>query len=479
MNYYLGIEFIGNQLKIAAFRKSRQYFELVKLDSINLLSDQNEAVKEISNWITRFLPDPTNLKAVLTVSESTLYIKELKFPKMPPEKLNEAVYWEIPAVAPIPQADAVYDWQIMSEEKGTQNVLVIVAKGNLIQNIISLLRNAQIDIVAIEPSSYAFARVANAPFDTNTLVCLVQEHGTDFIILKNGVPFFTTSVTGNTQSETVSHIKSGTDLTNEIYSEGKKIIDYWEKKEALKIYQVVVSGDLVYKYFGLSASLNLFPPITTYIGTIKKISSLKFNEYSEIDLVSYLISLGAGLRHQQKDVLVGINLFPPVEKQKNEKVRSQKKAASQLLTFVIANVSVLIILAVAILSFNLWWYSLEKELVKLNNQISTKSANVFIEEVNATNQEIQNVLALTKSQDDTGLRLKIIASLTPQTVKLTKISLLKTKTQEWTIEGIGDRGSILAFHKILETNANSAVVSMPYSNFDKPSDVEFSINIIW
>lgn len=479
MNYLLGAELNGSLLKVAAFKKSGQTFELIKVDSITLPMDPEESSKLLRTWASHNLSDPTSIKVVVTISESTLYIKEMEFPKMPKDKLNEAIYWEIPSIAPIPQTDAVYDWQTTTEQKGNSNVLVIVSKNSYIQNLTSIFRNAQMDVVAIEPSSYAFARAANAPFDSNTLVCLVQEQGMDFIILKYGIPLFTTSTTGHTQTEKVSHIKSGSDLSADIVNEGKKIISYWEKKEALQINQVVIAGDLVYKFFGLSASLNLFPPITTYIATLKKIKSLKINEQNDLTLVSYLISIGAGIRHMQKDVFEGINLFPQEEKQKTEKIRSQKKTTSQMMKFVYTNIVALTLLITTIVALNLWNYSLEKKYLDLNSKLSTKSANTLIREVKETNTTLENVIKLIKEQEDYGEKLKMISDFTPTSIKLTSISLSTKTSQDWKVEGIGDRDNILAFHKMISERAKASEITMPYSNFNKADENEFSISITW
>lgn len=479
MNYYIGAELNGSLLKVAAFKKSGQTFDLFKVDSITLPMDRDESTKLLRTWARNNLSEASSIKVVVTVSESTLYIKEMEFPKMPKEKLNEAIYWEIPSIAPIPQTDAVYDWQTTSEQKGNSNVVVIVSKNSYIQNLTSIFSNAQWDVVAIEPSSYAFARAANAPFDSNTLVCLVQEQGMDFIILKYGIPLFTTSTTGHTQSEKVSHIKSGSDLSADIVSEGKKIISYWEKKENLKLNQVVVSGDLVYKFFGLSASLNLFPPITTFVATLKKIKSLNINEQNDLTLVSYLISIGAGIRFMQKDVFEGINLFPQEEKQKTEKIRLQKKTSSQLMTFVYANVVVLVLLITTIVALNLWNYSLENKYLDLNSTLSTKSANSLIQEAKETNAVLENVIKLTKDQDDFGAKLKLISDLTPTSVRLTSVNVSTKKSQDWKVSGVGDRDSILAFHKIISERAQATEITMPYSNFNKPNENEFSISITW
>ncbi len=479
MRYFLGVELKGNQLKVAAFKKNRKVYELVKLDVFGLPNDLNEATKQLTAWTSRFLPEHTSIRAVLTVSESALYIKEMEFPEMEEKKLNEAVYWEIPSIAPIPQSDAVYDWQIVSDKKGALKVLVIVGKHSYIQSIIQTFRNAQIDIVAVEPSSCAFARVANAPFDTNTLLCLVEEQGMDFIILKKGLPFFTTSITGHSQSEKVSLIKSGTHLTEEVKAEGKKIIDYWEKKESLKIFQVVVSGDLAYKYLGLSTALNLFPPTPTYVGTIKNLGSLKTQGHEQVELAGHMVSIGAAVRHMQKDVLEGINLFPAVEKKQTEKIQNQKKATDRMMMFLSVNIIMIIILAVSIVGFSLWNYSLEKQLAELKVAFSYHPASTLTNEVEATNKVMEDVIYLIKNQDDTGKKLRTISDMTPQSIKLTSVNLNNAKSREWTVEGTGDRDSILAFYERLSQSVDDAEISMPYSNFSKRDGNEFSINLIW
>jgi len=481
MNYYLGVELNGNQLKISAFKKSGSAFELFKLDSFKFSSNTNEAVKELTDWVSNNLPDQTSIKAVLTISESKLYFKELEFPKMDKTRLNEAVYWEIPSVAPIPQSEAVFDWQVISEEKGKLRVLVIVGKESYIQDIITAFRNAQIDIVAIEPSSYAFARIANAPLNANTLLCIAEQQGMDFIILRNGVPFFTTSTTGNTQNQKVMRIKSGADLANELVTEGKKIINYWEHRESLKIHQVIVSGDLVYKYIGSSPTLDLFQPLPCYVGTFRKNKSFNGDsKYSDSELGIYMVSLGAASRHLNKNILDNINLFPPDEKQKTEALGAQKMAINQILTYVYTNFAVIIFLVLSILTLNVWMYSLERQQIKLNDSPSIRSGTALINEIKNTNSSIENVVSLLQLQDDFGSRLRTISDLTPNSVTVTSISLVNNKSQEWTIKGTGDRNSILAYYNKVSQGAKASDITMPYSNFNKNSlDNEFSILITW
>jgi Tfp pilus assembly PilM family ATPase len=480
MNYYLGIELNGNQLKISAFKKRRSMFELVKLDTFNLAKETDEVIKELTSWIVHNLSDQTSVRAVLTISESILYIKVLEFPKMDSAKLNEAIYWEIPSVAPISQSDAVFDWQIISEDKGKLNVLVIVGKYNFIQDIINTFRSAQIDIAVVEPSSYAFARIVNAPLSNNTLLCIAEQLGMDFIILKNGIPVFTTSTTGDTQSQKILHIKSGIDLTNELGTEGKKIINYWESRESQKIHQVVIGGDLVYKYVGLNSSLNFFLPLPCHIGTPRNNKFFKTGKYTDLELGSYMVSLGAALRHLSKDILEGINLTPPEEKQKTEILGAQKKLINLMLAYVYTNIVIIIFLVSTFLSLYVWRYSLEKQQINLSNSVSVQSKIKLIDDIKNTNSKIEDVVTLLKLQNDFGTRLKDISNLTPETIKITSIDLANDESQEWTIKGTGDRGSILAYYEKISQDAKVSEISMPYSNFNKnSSDNVFSILIKW
>jgi hypothetical protein len=479
MNYLLGIEYNGNNLKISALKKSGKYFELFKLDSIFLSNEENEAIAQLAAWKGENLPNANSVKAVLTISESVLYIKELEIPKLNLPQLNEAVYWEIPSIAPISQAESVYDWRIVSEGKDTVNVLAIVGKSLYVENLISIFRKAMIDVTAIEPSAYAYGRICDAPLNNNTLLCFAQENGTNYIILKKGVPLFNTTTTANLQSGRGSRIKTAKDLTAELASGIAKVVDYWKSKESLEIQQIIVSGDVAYKYYGMDASINLLDKIPVVIGKNKKIKYFKTKDYKDLDIVGYLTSLGAAIRFMQKDVYEGINLFPASEKKKIEKERNQKKFTKSLLELLSVNLFLLVIIIASIFVLNIWWYSLEKQLDKAQKLSSGHPANNFIAETDATNLTIQNSIALTKQQEDMGDKLRLIAGYTPQSVIIKAINMQNTKGEIWTIDGIGDRAGILAFYEMLSQNIKATEISMPYSNFNKEKDNDFSVIIIW
>jgi hypothetical protein len=479
MNYLLGIEYNGSNLKISVLKKSGKYFELVRLDSIFLANEENEAVAQLTAWKGENLPNAGSIKAVLTISESVLYIKELEIPKLKLAQLNEAVYWEIPSIAPISQAESVYDWRIVSEEKDSVNVLAIVGKSLYVENLITIFGKAMIDIIAIEPSAYAYGRICDAPLNNNTLLCFAQENGTNYVILKKGVPLFNTTTTANLQIGRGSRIKTAKDLTAELASGVAKVVDYWKGKESLEIQQIIVSGDVAYKYYGMDASINLFDKIPVVIGKSKKIKYFKSKDYKDLDIVGYLTSLGAAIRFMQKDVYEGINLFPVSEKKKIEKERNQRKFSSRLLELLSVNLILLVLITASIFVLNIWWFSLEKQLDRGQKLSATHPANNFIAETDATNVTIQNSITLTKRQEDIGDKLRMIAGYTPQLIKIKAVNMQNTKGEVWTIDGVGDRASILAFYEMLSQNIKATEISMPYSNFNKEKDNDFSMIIIW
>ncbi len=479
MNYLLGIELNGSQLKISVLKKSGQHFDLVKLDNIFFANDEVEAVAQLNDWKAKNLNQAHSIKAVLTISESLLYTKEIEMPRMSNRQLSEAIYWEIPSISPITQAEAVYDWETISESEGSQKVLVIVGKSLYIENVISIFKKCQIDILAIEPSSYAISRISNANYDSNTLLCITREDGTDFMVLRKGLPLFTTSAANNLQTGKASKIKTEKDLTAELANGAKKIIDYWENKEGTKIEQIILCGDLVYKYFKMDSSVDLSASVPVRLGKIKKSDLLNTKNYKDLDLVSYIISLGAAVRHLQKDLYDGINLFPVSEKLKSEKLRQLESATKKLFGLFSINLFLLILIIASIFILNIWWYSLEKKLDKAQRLSTSHPANNFIKEIESTNKTIQNSILLTKRQEDIGERLRLISALAPQTVTLKSVSMSRVKTEDWTIHGVGDREGVLAFYENISANLRSSVLNMPYSNFNKEKENEFDINITW
>ena len=106
----------------------------------------------------------------------------------------------------------------------------------------------------------------------------------------------------------------------------------------------------------------------------------------------------------------------------------------------------------------------------LQTLLASRTTNNLIEETTDNNRTIDSVIKLLKRQSDVGVKLKTISDLTPQSLRLTSVSLVNSKTGEWRIEGIGDRDSILAFHKNLEENARVKDIAILYSSFEKETE---------
>jgi Tfp pilus assembly PilM family ATPase len=476
MNYLLGFELTGSNLKITALKKLNKNYQLFKLDKINLLDEGEKASEQLKEWVSRNLPNSEDVSAILALSESSLYLKELELPKVKNENIGEMIYWELGNLTPIPPGEAIYDWRVISSGSNTQKLLVMIAKNQYIENLLSFFRNAGIKIVAIEPSSVAFTRSSKADFSRTTLLSVVRESETDYVVLKTGVPVFATSTSVTLRG---ARRKLGKKVTQDLAADAKKILDYWEAREEQKIEQVLITGDLAFKYFGLALAINRFAKIPVGVARNKAFKNITISAFPHITLAKYLVPFGAAVRLTQKNIYEGINLFPKKELEALNKHLAEKRLFTKLTTFSYINIAVLAIFLITFFSFKISQVQLNKKVQQAKQFVANHPANEYLKEVNDANTISQNVIGLSDNQKDEGEKLARISNLTVQNLTFTSVVLNVTDKEEWKIDGIGDRADILALYEKLEAESGASEVTMPYSNLDKASANEFSIIIKW
>jgi Tfp pilus assembly PilM family ATPase len=476
MNYLLGFELTGSNLKITALKKVNKGYQLFKLDKIDLLDEGEKASEQLKEWVSRNLPSLEEVSAILALSESSLYLKEIELPKVKNENIGEMIYWELGNLTPIPPAEAIYDWKIISTASNTQKLLIMIAKNQYIENLLSFFRNAGIKIVAIEPSSIAFARGSKADFGRTTLLSVVRESETDYIVLKSGVPVFSTSTSVTLKG---ARRKLGKKVTQDLAADAKKILDYWEAREDQKIEQVLITGDLAFKYFGLALAINRFAKIPVGVARNKPFKNITISAFPHITLAKYLVPFGAAVRLTQQNIYEGVNLFPKKELEALNKHLSEKRLFSRISTFTYLNIAVLAIFLITFFFFKISQVQLNKKVQQTKQFVANHPANEYLKEVDNANTISQNVIGLSDEQKDEGGRLARISNLTVQNLTFTSVTLNVTDKEEWKIDGIGDRADILAFYEKLEAESGASEITMPYSNLDKASANEFSITIKW
>lgn len=477
-DYLLGIELAGAQLKIASFIKDGNIFKVHSFDKlvVDIESEKNQA--KLLEWKNSNFPRNAKISAVLSVPESALYLKEFILPKLPKKQINEAIRWEVVSSAPFPKEDIICEWKKLQEkDKSKLKVLAICARESSIRQMVSTFENIGIKIFAVEPATLSFERVAQANFDPATLLMTVEHEETNLLVLKNATPVFTTSISTPIYAEKSGKRRLSKSIISDLAQQAYKTIEFWQEKSAEKISQVIITGDIAQRYWGLAEAINKIAGVPSLMASKKKLDNVTFPKIANAVQLRYIIPIGAFYRFVEGEEEV--NLLPVDKKELiNKLVFSEKiNQASVLLSAV--NFSLIVVSLIALIGLSFWNRSLIKLKDQKEYQVKNHPANVYKAEVNEINNLVVTIDNLLIKQKDMGTRLSAISEMTPKKVTLTSIDFGQSESEEWKIGGVGDRVDILSFYDKITANSAIKDTSMPYSNLSKESGNEFEIKILW
>ncbi len=101
-NYLLGLEWSPGNFKLACLRQEGKKYRLEKLESLPVSPNNPEVAGQVlAQWVNDNLPGAKDIKVVLTLPESAVFLKELELPKTSDKGLSEAVFWEVSSFAPV------------------------------------------------------------------------------------------------------------------------------------------------------------------------------------------------------------------------------------------------------------------------------------------------------------------------------------------------------------------------------------------
>lgn len=478
-NYLLGLEWSPNNFKLACLRQEGNKYRFEKLESLSVPPNNPEEAREIlKQWVSDNLPSAKDIRVVLTLPESEVFLKELELPKTGDKELSEAVFWEVSSFAPVDPQDSVIQWQKLSEEEKTVHLAVMVVKDETVTPLASMIQKAGFQLLAIEPYSLSFARLSQTKLEKTTLLVNAGEAETNFVILKKGFPVFSNSISTFLSSMKTKRRRLDREIATSLSANAKKVISFWEEKNEGKVQQVVITGEGI-RYFGLATAINNLVHVPTVFGKIKKILEVVPSAQTQTTFERYLIAIGAAVRLFSEDQLLEPNFLQKEERKIQEKGKRQNEIFKGL-SFLAKITLVFLALNFLILSgLKIWQSSLNKEIAQAKLFVNNHPAQKLSAEVQADNQMLSQVDWLVGRQKDTGDRLRQIASLTPSDIRYTSLGLAGLKSEEWKISGVGNREAILAFYEKLKASSGAKQVSMPYSNLQKETEGDFKITIIW
>lgn len=478
-HYLLGLEWSDQFLKIACFKESGKKYRLHKLAQLPLPSNDPERVADaLGQWAEKIFAAESQVDVVIAIPESSIFLKELELPKVKEKGISEAINWEISPMLPFSVDEAVVQWQKIAEKEKTIRVGVIAVKEQTVQPLASIVKKLGFRLQAIEPSSLGFLRCSSAKFDKNTLLVITEDWETNFVILKNGVPTFSSTAPISLSRMKTKRKNLNKEVTKDLAANAKKVILYWEGKEKEKIQQVLVTGSGI-RYYGLAQAINSLVHLPTNIGRLKSFEKIKIATFSPTIINRYLIPIGAAIKSVLPTQDTQINLLPKKEKTTLEKEKRQFQLGQRTLLFAQTTFVFLLIYLAALTGLRAWEFSINKDLNQTKLFVQNHPAQKLLPEIQNANLTISQVGWLLANQKNTGEKLRQIAKLVPANIQFNSLELKNIKEEEWQIAGVGDRQDILAFYKKLEVDSGAKQVSMPYSNLQKEKGADFKITVIW
>jgi Tfp pilus assembly PilM family ATPase/cell division protein FtsL len=477
--FYLGISLSTSLIKLACLQKTGNKFDLFAIERFDLKDNHvTEAASLINNWVKKSLPNGSSITAVVSLPESSIFLKELELPKTKDTELGTSVFWEISSVAPIPPHQAVLQWKRISQTNQSIKVAAFVARNELIEELVDTFRKTGLNPAAVEPTSLSFGRVTSADLKKTTLLVNVNQDETNFVVLKQGAPIFSTSTEALLEKMPETRKKLSRKTTSALAASAKQAIQYWEEKGDESVKQVLITGDVL-KYSGLATAIYRLTKIGTFLAKFESNKKIRIKGFSTPEINRFLVPLGAVARLVLKEDLEDVNLFPIKERKTLEKVRQEQILRNKISRFTSVTVSFLIAALVTLIGLNLWSLSLSHQTKNTQQEVDGHPAQELIAEISSVNQLTNQVEQLSSRQKNTGARLQQISQLTPTTVSFTSLKLTDAQDEAWEMSGIGNRNVILGFFGKIAADANPKNLFMPYSNLRQETDNEFVIKVWW
>jgi hypothetical protein len=474
--YLLGLEYSEERIKCSLLKRGSKSFDLHALQ--NFEGDGSRSpLEQLALWKTENIGSE-QVKAVVSVSESLVFFKELTVPNVKKEALDEAIYWELSENSPIPPSEAIYEWSELSRKKDEVKVSAMAIREATILNISQKLEEAGIIVIAFEPSSISLARATVADYSKNTMLLMVGEHETDIVVMKSGKPVFSTTADVHLLRSKGEKWRLDDDVSHEIAQKTRDLIEFWEGKNDDKIQQVIITGDLVDKYFGLAQNINEFASIPVNIARQRKITGITLGNLAKAIVNRYFVSIGAAARFLG-DIYEDVNLIPKDKKVKVASELSEKLKLKRLGTInryftIFAGILALLVVGYFILS-SIYDNSIKNTL----EAIAAHPGQKLVSQVKETNDYLSKIHELIGKHRNLAENFGRIADLTPKEIRLSKIEYADDKNQAWIIRGVGSREAILSYFDKLEKESGSKKVTMPYSNLNADLENDFEINILW
>ncbi|OGI29559.1 MAG: hypothetical protein A2288_03140 [Candidatus Moranbacteria bacterium RIFOXYA12_FULL_44_15] len=241
--------------------------------------NKEKVAEIIRDAVKKAGPEKINTRKVIcSIPESKAFLRIISVPKIEKKEAGEAIKWEIEANIPLSVDQVYFDWQFLEEIEGKQNVLTVAVSREIIDDTVSVLEGAGLEVYGMEIESVASARsliAQNSPEEGNFLMVDLGEKKTSFIITEGNIPYFTSSIPFSSQGIT------------DVISKSLGV----EKKEAEKI---KISQGIEHSFENSSIFNSVKPLLENLSGEIEKTVDFYKSMSGEKKDIQKIIMCGGG-----------------------------------------------------------------------------------------------------------------------------------------------------------------------------------------
>lgn len=213
---FFGLDIGTHSIKVVEARRRGDKPEVRNLASvtntINFLEDSSEAaMKQLAELIkqARSAAHISTVNCVAALPETPVFSRLISVPKVDPDKLEEAVHWELKTLIPVPLDEVNIAFLEIGEKQTPAGVMldiyVAAAPKSFTERFIKLAELAGINLIALETESLANTRsVMLSKPAADVFIVDFGATSTDFVLARNGVPVFTQTISTGSDAFTKS-----------------------------------------------------------------------------------------------------------------------------------------------------------------------------------------------------------------------------------------------------------------------------------
>lgn len=200
LNDIIGIDLGTNSVKIVelSFKKDKPFIKNVGVTDIAAtLKDDGtpDDSAALAHSIRHLLATSgiTGKNAVVAISSSKIFVRELTLPAMTEGELREAIKWETENYVPYAPGSYYYDYSILPSINDTESrVLLVAAPSDIVDKVVNIVKDVGLVPLAIDIEPFALQRTING--GGNSVILDIGAELSQIILFQNGVPCVTRSI---------------------------------------------------------------------------------------------------------------------------------------------------------------------------------------------------------------------------------------------------------------------------------------------